>query len=150
MWSACADFYHSSHACYGTHCRSGPPHPAQLCVVYLYLQIHSLTHVLTYSWRHGPLCLASLLGLGPAGLELATARLHTAPAARHPPPPCCARPPTADSCKKINSLTSGRNIDSERYCRVVRDSKNTLRATAPADSAETFTVRQRAARSILP
>ena len=28
-----------------------------------------------------------------------------------------------------------------------RDSKNTLLATAPADSAETFTVRQRAARS---
>ena len=39
---------------------------------------------------------------------------------------------------------------SRRLCRVVRDSKNTLLATAPADSAETFTVRQRAARSILP
>ena len=116
---------------------------------YTYKSTHSLTCLRTPG---GMACSSSpsLLGLGPAGLELATARLHTAPAARHPPPPCCARPPTADSCKKINSLTSGRNIDSERYCRVVRDSKNTLLATAQADSAETFTVRQRAARSILP
>ena len=32
----------------------------------------------------------------------------------------------------------------------VRDSRNTLLATAPADSAETFTVTQRTARSVLP
>ena len=31
-----------------------------------------------------------------------------------------------------------------------RDPKNMVLATAPADSAETFTVRQRAVRSILP
>ena len=35
---------------------------------------------------------------------------------------------------------------SRPLCRVVRDSKNTLLATAPADSAETFTVSQRTAR----
>ena len=32
---------------------------------------------------------------------------------------------------------------SRPLCRVVRDSRNTLLATAPADSAETFTVAQR-------
>jgi len=109
MWSACADFYHSSHAYYTLPLWASTS-STQLCVVYLYLQIHSLTHVLTYSWRHGPLCLASLLGLGPAGLELATARLHTAPAARHPPPPCCARPPQRLILMQINSLTSGAEI----------------------------------------
>jgi hypothetical protein len=40
--------------------------------------------------------------------------------------------------------TTIRLCESATLCRVVRDSKNTLLATAPADSAETFTVRQRA------
>ena len=39
---------------------------------------------------------------------------------------------------------------SRPLCRVVRDSRNTLLATAPADSAETFTVTQRTARSMVP
>jgi hypothetical protein len=58
---------HSSHAYY-THCRSAwaSTSTAQLCVVYVYLRIHSLTHVLTYSW---PLLELALLGLGPVALS---------------------------------------------------------------------------------
>jgi hypothetical protein len=59
----CADFTRHTLT---THCRSGPPRPAQLCVVYVYLRIHSLTHVLTYSW---PLLELALLGLGPVALS---------------------------------------------------------------------------------
>ena len=58
-----------------THCRSGPPRPAQLCVVFLYLQIHSLTHVCL---RTPGLLELALLGLGP-GLELATQLACTPP-----------------------------------------------------------------------
>ena len=47
---------------------------------------------------------------------------HAQPAGVPAPPPGCASRP---------------------LCRVVRDSRNTLLATAPADSVETFTVAQR-------
>ena len=51
--------------------------------------------------------------------------------------------------RRVESLVPPSGCASRRLCRVVRDWKNMVLATAPADSAETFTVRQRAARSCL-
>ena len=79
MWSACADFYHSSHACYGTHCRSGPPHPAHSCAwcTYTYKSTHSLTCLRTPG---GMACSSSpsLLGLL-AQLALSSPQLACTP-----------------------------------------------------------------------
>ena len=47
-------------------------------------------------------------------------------------------------------LTTIRLCECRQLCRVGRDSKNMLLATAPANSAETFTVPQRTARSMVP
>ena len=59
----------------------------------------------------------------------------------------------AKPCRCASTTITGcasRPLYCRPICRVVRDLKNTLLATAPADSAETFTVPQRTARSMVP
>ena len=72
----CRLLYHSSHAYYTLPLWASihVQHSCAWCI-YLYLQIHSLTHVLTYSW---PAQLA-LLGLGALALALSSLQLACTP-----------------------------------------------------------------------
>ena len=64
----------------------------------------------------GLLELALQLGLGPS-LELATARLHAAPAARHPPPARCARQLQPAALYRLCRVCVGYTIGLERELR---------------------------------